>query len=89
MNLGNGDITFQGELTRGSDNKFSAGNGSVTVELTGSPSVALDLETDDGEIRVDLPVTTDQQAEGKLVGIIGNGEAALTVRVGKGDITIK
>ena len=88
-NLGNGNIAFQGELTGASDKTLTAGNGSVTVELTGSPSVALDLETDDGDIEVGPPVTITQQAEGKLVGTIGTGDATLTVSVGRGNITVK
>ena len=89
LNVGNGGITFQGELTPGGDSTFSIGNGSVTVELTGSPSVALDLETDDGKVRSDLPVGESEVSEGRLVGNIGNGEAALTVRAGAGNITIR
>lgn len=89
LNNGNGDVTFQGELTLGSDNSFSVGNGSVTLELTDSPSVALDLETDDGDVEVELQVTVHESSEGRLVGTIGDGEAALTVRTGSGDITIK
>jgi len=86
---GNGDIRFQGELTADSNNAFSVGNGSVTLELAGSPSLALDLKSDDGDVRVDLQVTVRDKAEGKLVGTVGNGEGVLKVRVGTGDITIK
>jgi DUF4097 and DUF4098 domain-containing protein YvlB len=89
LNTGNGAIAFRGELPPGSDNAFTTGSGSVTVELTGSPSVALDLETDDGEVKSDLPVTVEEISKGRLVGTIGDGEATLTVRVGSGDITIK
>lgn len=89
LNVGNGNITFQGEMTAGGDNTFNVGNGSVTIELTGSPSVALELETDDGDVRSDLPVTQSEVSEGRLVGNIGNAEAALTVHAGSGNITIK
>ena len=86
---GNGKIVFQGELIPGSENTFSIGNGPVTVELLGSPSVALDLETDDGEVKSDLPVTVQEKTKHRLVGTIGEGEASLNVRAGSGDITIK
>ena len=90
VSTGNGDVEFQGELARDSDNRLSSGNGSVTAELTGSPSVELDLEIEQGgKVRVDLPVTVREEAERKLVGTVDSGEAALTVRVGKGDITVK
>lgn len=68
---------------------LSAGSGSVTMELAGTPSVAVDLETDDGEVTSDLPVDVIESSKYKLVGIIGDGEADLNVRVGSGDITIR
>ena len=87
---GNGDIRFQGELPPGGNNSFVIGNGSVTVELSGSTSVALDLEIEqEGKIIYDLPVTVSEQSDYRLVGTIGNGEASLSVRTGMGDITIK
>lgn len=89
LNVGNGTIGFQGELTPGGDSRFNVGNGSVTVELAGSLSVTLDLEVEqDGKVRSDLPVTVHEQSEWRLVGTIGDGEAALTVRTGNGNITI-
>ena len=89
LNTGSGDISFQGELAAGSDNKLSVGSGSVTVELAGSPSVTLDLETDDGNVTVDLPATAREESKERFVGTIGTGDAALNIRVGNGNITIK
>ncbi|MFC2058915.1 DUF4097 domain-containing protein [Chloroflexota bacterium] len=89
LNAGNGNVEFKGELTSEGDNDFSSGNGSITAELMGSPSVILDLETDDGVIKVDLPVTISEQSKYRLAGTIGDGEANLTVQAGSGDIIIK
>jgi len=90
LSIGNGDIRFQGELPPGSESTFNVGNGSVTVELMGSPSVALDLEAEQkGKVRCNLPVTVSEQSEYRLVGTIGNGEATLKVRTGTGNITIR
>jgi len=88
--VGNGDITFQGELSPGSNSTLSVGNGSVTVELMRSPSVALDLEIEqEGKIRVEPPATVSEESDYRFIGTIGNGEAALQVSTGSGDITIK
>jgi len=89
LNVGNGAITFEGELDAGNVSTFNTGSGSVILELTGSPSVALDLETDDGEVKSDLPIAVSEKSQYRLVGILGGGEAELTVRVGSGDIIIK
>ena len=89
VGVGSGRITFRGELIPGGNNMFNTGSGSVVVELRGTPSVAIDLETDDGEVISELPVDVIESSKYKLVGTIGDGEADLTVHVGSGDITIK
>ncbi|UCB42828.1 MAG: DUF4097 family beta strand repeat protein [Dehalococcoidales bacterium] len=90
LSVGNGSISFEGELDPGSNNVISIGNGPVTVEITGSPSVSLDLEIDDrGKIRVDLPVAVSEQSEYRLIGTIGDGESTLDVHTGSGNITIR
>jgi hypothetical protein len=88
--VGNGDITFQGELSPDSNSTLSTGNGDVTVELIGSPGVALDLEIkQEGKIRVEPSATVSEVSNYRFIGTIGNGEAALLVNTGSGDITIK
>ncbi len=87
---GNGNIRFQGELTSGGNNSFGVGNGSVTAELTGSPSVVLDLEVEQkGKIRCDLPIAETEKSEYRLAGTVGSGEAALKVNIGTGNIIIR
>ncbi len=86
---GSGDVEVHGELTPGSENSVGAGSGSVTIELAGSPSVELDLESDDGEVRVDLQVEVRESSEGRLVGTVGSGDAALTVFTGSGNIVVR
>lgn len=52
--------------------------------------MALDLESEqDGKLRCDLLVTAQEQSEWRLVGNIGNAEAALKVRTSTGNIMIK
>lgn len=90
LNSGNGQIKFQGELTKGSKNSFTTGNGAVTAELTGTPSVALDLEIQQrGKISHSSAVKVREKSEYHLRGTMGNGEAELMVRTGTGNITIK
>ena len=90
LNSGNGQVRFQGELTKGSKNSFSTGNGAVTAELTGKPSVTLDLEIQQrGRISYSKSVQVRERSEYHLKGTIGEGEAELTVRTGTGNITIK
>lgn len=90
LSAGNGGISFEGELTPGNDNNVSVGNGSITMEITGSLSLSLDLEIESqGRVRCDLPVTVSEQSEHRLIGTVGNGEATLIARTGSGNITIR
>ena len=65
------------------------GNGSVIIELTGTPSVALDLETESGSISNSQDVSIIEESKYTLIGTIGSGASTLTVDVGNGNITIK
>ena len=90
LTSGNGQIRFQGELTPGSKNILGTGNGAVTAELTGTPSVALDLEIQQrGKISHSSAVQVRERSEYHLKGTMGEGEAELTIRTGTGNITIR
>jgi DUF4097 and DUF4098 domain-containing protein YvlB len=85
----NGSIDFTGELHAGDRAKLSTDNGRVKVKLLGAPSVALDAATDNGTVKSRLPVLTTSSGNHKLVGTIGAGEAALTIRTDNGSVTIE
>ena len=87
---GNGDIVFKGMLSSGTTSSFNTGNGSVTVEFDGPPSVAVDAESGSGRVRSELELSATTRSEkDHLVGMIGDGAAGLRIRVGNGDITIR
>ncbi|MFC1978454.1 hypothetical protein ACFLVP_00505 [Chloroflexota bacterium] len=88
-NVGNGNISFKGVFTAAGTNTANIGNGSAIIELTGSPSVAVDLDTDRGTVTSTQEVTITEQSKETLVGTIGGGAATLTVDIGNGNITIK
>ena len=90
LTSGNGDIVFKGVLSPGTTSSFNSGNGSVTVEFDGPPSVAVDAESGSGRVTsgIELSATTRSEKD-HLVGMIGDGAAALHIRAGNGDITIR
>jgi hypothetical protein len=85
----NGAITLSGGLALGSENALRTSNGSVTVELLGTPSVRLDATTSNGEVRSGLPITATQTSSTRLEGTIGDGEASLMIRTSNGDVTVR
>jgi DUF4097 and DUF4098 domain-containing protein YvlB len=90
LNAGNGEITLNAGLIPGSKNSLSSGNGKVTVEFLGTPSVQLDLEIEqEGHIRNSLDVTVDEQSDWHLIGTVGDGDSSLRIRTGRGDIVLK
>jgi hypothetical protein len=86
----NGRIKFDGELTRGTDNKMTTSNGSVEIVLRGTPSVKLDGSTSNGSVTSDYPIlTTSAGDKHHLIGIIGDGESTLMVRTSNGSVVIR
>ena len=64
-------------------------NGSITVELTGTPDVRLDLKTDGGRARSELATATSFSSGRELRGVVGDGSSLLRARTGNGDITVR
>ena len=86
----NGSIRFDGELMSGGSNTLRTSNGSIDVGLRGEPSVRLKAATSNGSIRsrndIDL---VGEQGKRRLNGVIGGGDADLTLRTSNGSITIE
>ena len=85
----NGRISFIGNMTAGGSNRLVTSNGSVYVELKGTPSVSLDAKTSNGKVASKLPILATVTKEDHLIGKIGEGDADLYIRTSNGDITIK
>jgi hypothetical protein len=64
-------------------------NGSVQVELTGTPSVHLDASTSNEKVKCALPILATKTDSNHLVGTIGAGEAELYIQTSNDDVTIK
>lgn len=85
----NGSISFDGELTAGGDNRLVTSNGSVHVELRGTPSVSLDASTSNGSVNSQRPILATVTKENHIVGSYGDAEADLYIRTSNGSVTIR
>ena len=85
----NGEIRLRGEIAAGGDVRLTTSNGDVWVDLRGTPCVALDAKTSNGEVNCDLPILATVTKEDHLVGTIGDGESQLYVRTSNGDVTVR
>ena len=84
----NGAILLDAELTSGARHRMETTNGSVTVHLRGAPSLRVDARTTNGAIEASAALVAVQRTSNGLVGTIGTGEGALSVRTTNGKITI-
>jgi len=89
LGTSNGRISFHGELTAGGSNRLVTSNGSVDVELLGTPSVSLEATTSNGDITSELPMTDALIEDDRIVGTVGDGEANLYISTSNGDVTIR
>ena len=89
LETSNGAIDFAGDLTGGGNNEIKTSNGGVTVRLLATPSVRLDATTSNGDVNSRLPLLTTGMGKHHLAGIIGDGEAQLTIRTSNGSVTVQ
>lgn len=86
----NGNVSFSGEMTPGGSNRLVTSNGSIEVELTGTPSVVLDASTSNGDIRhPDVAILATETESDHLVGTIGAGEADLYIETSNGNVVLR
>ena len=88
----NGGISFQGELARGTDNRFKTSNGNITTLFEGGPvSLRVDAETSNGDIVMGsaLSVASATRHKNRLAAVIGDGDTDLTLTTSNGSIYIE
>jgi hypothetical protein len=85
----NGAISFAGDMNPGGQNRLVTSNGSVQVELAGTPSIKLDASTSNGDVTSLLPILATKTESNHLVGTIGSGEADLYIKSSNGNVTVK
>jgi len=85
----NGRISYIGNMTAGGSNRLITSNGAVDVELLGVPSVSLAAQTSNAKVTCRWPITATETGDNRLVGVIGDGQAALYIRTSNAGVTIR
>ena len=84
-----GTVTFSGSLGEGPHTIHSS-YGGIELTIPQTSSLTIDLKTDYGRVRSDLPVTiSGDLTEEHWIGTINGGGASLTVSTNSGDIILK
>ena len=91
---GGGDITVQADLLEGQFD-LTSGAGDLSVVLQPDANVRFEAATARGDLVSDVPGVKvgrpgpASRAGGRLVGVLGDGRTQLSLRTGKGDVTIR
>jgi len=91
---GNGDITLYADLREGQFEMHS-GRGDLVAMLSPEANVRFEAVTSSGDLRSDVPgVRVGRpgpvpKAGGRLVGVMGDGRAHLSLKTGRGDVRIR
>lgn len=88
-----GDVGFSGPIDAGGTYSFASHSGEVTLRVPANVSARFSIETFNGELDSDFPVTLqpnrDRQSGRRLEFNVGGGEARVTVESFSGGINIR
>jgi DUF4097 and DUF4098 domain-containing protein YvlB len=91
LNTKSGSISFVGSLGKG-PNSLHSDFGELEITIPADSALDVDLQTEFGKIRSDIPVTVTLNGEvdeGHQVGTINGGGSSLSASTKSGGITIK
>lgn len=70
--------------------RLDTGDGNVTLEIPRDTAADVDLHASDGQIDLDMPVTTEGKIrENEVRGKLNGGGSLLTIRTGDGSIHLR
>jgi hypothetical protein len=82
-----GDVTLDTALAPGVEYLIQASS-DITLRVRGEVNARFVAQTVNGEIRTRLPLTVEKGRRRNLVGVLGRGDATVTLRTIGGDISI-
>ena len=88
-NTVDGNITWSGTLSQGGTYRFSTHDGDLTLAIAGDPDAVVSVETFDGSIESDWPVTLRGNNQHKTTFTLGSGRARLELSSFDGTISLK
>lgn len=90
LSTNNGSINARLTAAGRIDGQIRADNGAVDVVLNPDASVRLDCQSDDGQVRINLPVKGADQFvdQRRYTCLLGNGDGFLEIETDNGSITV-
>jgi hypothetical protein len=84
-----GDITWRGALLPTGTYHLGTHDGDILLQLPGEPDVAVSVETYDGSIESDWPITLTRSGSRRTTFTLGSGRARLELSSFDGTISLK
>ena len=84
-----GDVTIQTELDSPKDYFVQTYSGMINFIVPSSASGELNIETESGKIKTEMPVAIKSMTNRKLVGKFGRGGPAITLSSSSGDVIVE
>ena len=89
VSTGSGRLEVQGNPAGNAFWDLGAASGQITLVVPGSASFALTAQTSSGDVRVDMPISIEEQTRKYLRARIGDGRAHVNLQTGSGNIRIE
>jgi len=83
-----GTVNIQTELDSPNEYFVETSSGSITFGIPVSSSGRLNISTDGGEIRTEVPITIESMSRKRLSGKIGQGGPKISLSSGTGDVDV-
>lgn len=84
-----GTVDFEGSITRGEDNYFRSGVGSVNITLYETTNLEIDAESDLDSVSITPEPRSTTRGDHYLKATIGSGEAKVSICTDVGSISIR
>lgn len=85
---GSGRVEFEGSLNPSSDHAIVSDSGEISLQLPADSKLRLNASTSSGELKTDFNLGSAIQDEKRLIGVINDGSATLSVTSQSGNIEI-
>jgi hypothetical protein len=88
-NTVDGAVSWSGALAPTGTYKFSSHDGDLMIAITGEPDATISVDTYDGSLESDWPLTIREKRSNRMTFTLGNGRARVELSSFDGNISLK
>jgi len=88
-NTVDGAVSWSGALVPTGTYKLSSHDGDIVIAISGEPDATISIDTYDGSLESDWPLTIRERRSNRMTFTLGNGRARVELSSFDGDISLK